>query len=204
MNWGTNKPLCHCVSAWLYASLSVMTISLMGLFGVAMVPLVQRNFYQQLLHFLVALAVGTMCGDALLHLLPHVSLLLYQRSYVIPICCFIYPLRYSGLALLHVKCTGYCDVAHRGSSYNQYPLTHLQVVFPVQIWHLLFCVTIPLFVLYYALHITELLNTQQSEYLHQCDKLPCSLSCSSFILMPWIPCIFVQLSLHPNQMHFTI
>lgn len=68
--------LCHCVAAWLYASLSVMTISLLGLLGVAMVPLVQRNFYHQLLHFLVALAVGTMCGDALLHLLPHVSLLL--------------------------------------------------------------------------------------------------------------------------------
>lgn len=58
-------------SAWLYASLSVMTISLIGLCGVAMVPLVQKNFYHQLLHFLVALAVGTMCGDALLHLLPH-------------------------------------------------------------------------------------------------------------------------------------
>ncbi|XP_021927254.1 zinc transporter ZIP10-like isoform X4 [Zootermopsis nevadensis] len=58
-------------SAWLYASLSVLVISLIGLLGVAMVPLVQRAFYQQLLHFLVALAVGTMCGDALLHLLPH-------------------------------------------------------------------------------------------------------------------------------------
>lgn len=58
-------------SAWLYASLSVMIISLIGLFGVAMVPLVHRNFYHRLLHFLVALAVGTMCGDALFHLLPH-------------------------------------------------------------------------------------------------------------------------------------
>jgi zinc transporter 10 len=45
-----------------------------------MVPLVQRNFYQQLLQFLVALAVGTMCGDALFHLLPHVSLLLKKKK----------------------------------------------------------------------------------------------------------------------------
>lgn len=58
-------------SAWLYASLSVLTISLIGLLGVAMVPLVQKTFYQQLLRFLVALAVGCMSGDALLHLLPH-------------------------------------------------------------------------------------------------------------------------------------
>ncbi|PNF42923.1 hypothetical protein B7P43_G11841 [Cryptotermes secundus] len=36
-----------------------------------MVPLVQKTCYQQLLHFLVALAVGCMSGDALLHLLPH-------------------------------------------------------------------------------------------------------------------------------------
>jgi zinc transporter ZupT len=62
------------VSAWLYASLSVLTISLIGLLGVAMVPLVQKTCYQQLLRFLVALAVGCMSGDALLHLLPHVSL----------------------------------------------------------------------------------------------------------------------------------
>jgi zinc transporter ZupT len=61
------------VSAWLYASLSVLTISLIGLLGVAMVPLVQKTCYQQLLRFLVALAVGCMSGDALLHLLPHVS-----------------------------------------------------------------------------------------------------------------------------------
>ncbi|PNF42925.1 hypothetical protein B7P43_G11841, partial [Cryptotermes secundus] len=58
-------------SAWLYATLSVLTISLIGLLGVAMVPLVQKTCYQQLLHFLVALAVGCMSGDALLHLLPH-------------------------------------------------------------------------------------------------------------------------------------
>lgn len=56
---------------WLYASGSVTIISLCGLFGVFVIPVMGKAFYQQLLQFLVALAVGTLCGDALLHLLPH-------------------------------------------------------------------------------------------------------------------------------------
>ncbi|KAJ9579646.1 hypothetical protein L9F63_004725, partial [Diploptera punctata] len=56
---------------WLYATLSILLVSLCGLLGVAVIPVMQRVFYQQLLQFLVALAVGTLCGDALLHLLPH-------------------------------------------------------------------------------------------------------------------------------------
>ncbi|XP_071446223.1 zinc transporter ZIP6-like [Hetaerina americana] len=56
---------------WLYASLSVIVISFCGLLGVAVIPVMQKVFYHQLLQFLVALAVGTLCGDALIHLLPH-------------------------------------------------------------------------------------------------------------------------------------
>lgn len=59
------------VSVWLYATLSIIVISLCGLLGVAVIPVMQKTYYQQLLQFLVALAVGTLCGDALLHLLPH-------------------------------------------------------------------------------------------------------------------------------------
>jgi zinc transporter 10 len=61
------------IAVWLYATLSIVVVSLCGLLGVAVIPVMQQVFYQQLLQFLVALAVGTLCGDALLHLLPHVS-----------------------------------------------------------------------------------------------------------------------------------
>jgi len=56
---------------WLYASASVTIISLCGLFGVFVIPCMGKACYHQMLQFLVALAVGTLCGDALLHLLPH-------------------------------------------------------------------------------------------------------------------------------------
>lgn len=59
---------------WLYATLAIILVSLCGLFGVAVIPIMEKHFYQHVIQFLVALAVGTLCGDALLHLIPHVSL----------------------------------------------------------------------------------------------------------------------------------
>lgn len=58
-------------SVWLYAIISVLGVSLVGLLGVAVIPCMDRHFYQHIIQFLVALAVGTLAGDALLHLLPH-------------------------------------------------------------------------------------------------------------------------------------
>lgn len=56
---------------WISACVSIMTISLCGIFGVLVIPIMQKVFYQYLLQFLVALAIGSMLGDAFLHLIPH-------------------------------------------------------------------------------------------------------------------------------------
>ena len=64
-----------CVIVWSSASIAVTVISLVGLAAVAIIPFMShRTFYNHLLHFLVAVAIATLTGDALLHLLPHVSL----------------------------------------------------------------------------------------------------------------------------------
>ncbi|XP_055880904.1 zinc transporter ZIP10-like isoform X2 [Biomphalaria glabrata] len=56
---------------WGYSVIAVVIISLVGLLGVAVIPIMQKVFYNHLLQFLVALAIGALTGDALLHLLPH-------------------------------------------------------------------------------------------------------------------------------------
>lgn len=58
---------------WLSALTSVILISIAGLIGVAVVPLIHKALFAHLINFLVALAIGTLTGDALLHLIPHVS-----------------------------------------------------------------------------------------------------------------------------------
>ncbi|NP_001001591.1 zinc transporter ZIP6 [Danio rerio] len=57
--------------AWLGGFLSITLISLLALVGVVLIPLMNRVCFNFLLSFLVALAVGTLSGDALLHLIPH-------------------------------------------------------------------------------------------------------------------------------------
>ncbi|CAL7933142.1 unnamed protein product [Xylocopa violacea] len=59
------------IQVWAYSTISILIISLCGLLGVAVIPFMGKVYYHQLLQFLVALAVGTLCGDALIHLLPH-------------------------------------------------------------------------------------------------------------------------------------
>lgn len=56
---------------WVYAIASILGVSLVGLLGVAVIPCMDKHFYKHVIQFLVALAVGTLAGDALLHLLPH-------------------------------------------------------------------------------------------------------------------------------------
>jgi len=58
-------------NTWLAATVSIFLISLCGILGVLLVPFMQKMYYQYLIQFLIALAVGTLVGDALIHLLPH-------------------------------------------------------------------------------------------------------------------------------------
>ncbi|KAL7734991.1 hypothetical protein ACLKA6_011255 [Drosophila palustris] len=57
--------------AWIYASITMFVLSACGLLGILLVPLMKTAAYQQILKFLVAIAVGTLAGDAFMHLLPH-------------------------------------------------------------------------------------------------------------------------------------
>lgn len=52
--------------AWVYATISIAIISLCGLAGIAIVPLAKSIAYDEILRFLIALAIGTLCGDALM------------------------------------------------------------------------------------------------------------------------------------------
>lgn len=65
---------------WIYASASVLGVSLCGMFGFAVIPCMEKSFYNTMLQFLVALAVGTLAGDALLHLLPHAMMLSVETA----------------------------------------------------------------------------------------------------------------------------
>ncbi|KAM4552254.1 zinc transporter ZIP6 isoform 2-T8 [Odontesthes bonariensis] len=58
-------------TAWVGGFLSITIISMLSLLGVVLIPLMNRVFFKFLLSFLVALAVGTLSGDAFLHLIPH-------------------------------------------------------------------------------------------------------------------------------------
>lgn len=62
------------LSVWGYGFVSVTIISLTSLAGVATIPFFGKSMYKKVLATLVALAIGTLAGDSLLHLLPHVRI----------------------------------------------------------------------------------------------------------------------------------
>ena len=55
---------------WGYGFLSVTLINLCAILGIVFLPLMKRRFYQAMLLFMVALAVGTLSGSSLLVLIP--------------------------------------------------------------------------------------------------------------------------------------
>ena len=63
---------------WLYGTAAVLTISLAGLAVIILLPKLQTDHQSNLSQIFVGLAVGTLCADALLHLLPHVSFFFNQ------------------------------------------------------------------------------------------------------------------------------
>ncbi|XP_075159412.1 solute carrier family 39 fear-of-intimacy [Haematobia irritans] len=65
------RPKEDIIFVWIYSFAAVFACSILGLVGVAIIPFMNSRFYKHIIQFLVALAVGTMTGDALLHLLPH-------------------------------------------------------------------------------------------------------------------------------------
>uniref|UniRef100_A0A182PJW2 EF-hand domain-containing protein n=1 Tax=Anopheles epiroticus TaxID=199890 RepID=A0A182PJW2_9DIPT len=67
-------------AVWIYSSVAILGVSLCGLLGVVVIPCMEKHFYHHVLQFLVALAIGTLCGDALLHLLPHAMLSSLENS----------------------------------------------------------------------------------------------------------------------------
>merc|ERR1719376_1903776 len=63
------------LETWIVATISVTVISLISIVGIATIPLMKFSAtYHMVMNYLVAMAVGTMCGDAILHLLPHAQL----------------------------------------------------------------------------------------------------------------------------------
>ncbi|KAK3092780.1 hypothetical protein FSP39_007146 [Pinctada imbricata] len=59
------------ISVWGYGIGSICAISVSGLIAVSFIPCLRRVLLNTVLQFLVALAIGALSGDAMIHLLPH-------------------------------------------------------------------------------------------------------------------------------------
>merc|ERR1719204_1096144 len=62
-----------------YGILFVTIISLCSLGGAVVLPFMQKTFYKRMLTWMVGLAVGTLAGSGLLHLMPHAYGMDYEK-----------------------------------------------------------------------------------------------------------------------------
>jgi hypothetical protein len=69
---------CMCSTVYGYGSLAILIISLLSLFGILIYPCQSKSIYGFILSAMLGVAVGSLTGDAFLHLIPHVSLLTPQ------------------------------------------------------------------------------------------------------------------------------
>eukprot|EP00062_Callorhinchus_milii_P015436 gi/632965685/ref/XP_007899014.1/ PREDICTED: zinc transporter ZIP6 [Callorhinchus milii] len=76
------RPEISVAAVWIGGFVSVTIISFLSLMGIILIPLMNLSFFKFLLTFLVALAVGTLSGDAFLHLLPHSQGIAHHDSHV--------------------------------------------------------------------------------------------------------------------------
>jgi len=65
-----------------YSTVAVVIISLFPLFALFVVKLRHKSYYKYLLVLMLGLGVGSLAGDALLHLIPEVGRLFHNYIYV--------------------------------------------------------------------------------------------------------------------------
>ena len=67
------------LNVWLFSSLSVIAIALCEVFAVLVVPIMQRVFYQHIIQFLIALAIGSLLGKDRKYVV--INLMLYSITF---------------------------------------------------------------------------------------------------------------------------
>ena len=64
---------CCVIAGWWYATAAVAIVCLCSLGGVVLLPCMRKSAYRLSMGLFIGLAVGSLSGDALLHLIPAVS-----------------------------------------------------------------------------------------------------------------------------------
>lgn len=70
-----NEGYCRFILGYGYGLLAVVVVSMISLAGLFVLPLLNQDTYQHILALFSALAVGTLFGDAMFHLIPFVCVL---------------------------------------------------------------------------------------------------------------------------------